>query len=214
METSVLPTLDSDIANGLLPATKIPQWALTKKYRSLWARRIGNFAALKNHLRTQTAFFSIDVKSCPGSITEVGMAHLPSFSHQRPTGIKEFAEEQNVKFGCLTFRQRKEPRMERENFKWSSKEETSIHEVNADSAEGNVIEFFGRIKELSGLEHIIVIGFTMNAEFNAIFDQMPALIPHISAWIDIQPIIYEVDRITGASTTCVHCHLYNDQCQQ
>lgn len=187
--------------------TRIPQWGLTRKYRSLWARRIGDFAALKSHLQVPTAFISFDVESFPdGRITEIGMAFLPSIGHERPTDIREFAKNHNVVSRCLKIRsqEQKAPKRRQECFKWRFQEAT-MQEIDIDLAEAKMIEFLEYIREISHAKHLTLIGFAMGAEFNSLFHQTPAVIQYISAWVDIQPIIWEVDRL--AETPARRCHL-------
>ncbi|KAI8945246.1 hypothetical protein F4801DRAFT_569099 [Xylaria longipes] len=197
---------DSQAAGIPRLSTRIPEWGYTKKYRSLWARRIGDFAALKSHLQATTTFVSLDVESYPdGRITEIGMAFLPCIGHERPANITEFAEKHNVLFRCLKIRSQgqQEPRRKREHFKWRLQEAT-VQEIDIDSAETKIIEFLEYIREASHVKHVTFIGFAMNAEFNSLFHQMPAVVQYISAWVDIQPIIWEVDRLAGTPTNLDH----------
>ncbi|KAI0865275.1 hypothetical protein F4860DRAFT_526976 [Xylaria cubensis] len=188
------------------PSTRIPDWARTKKHRSLWARRISNFTALKSHLQTTTAFVSLDIESHPDRrITEIGIAFLPSIGHERPVDIKNFAENHNVSSRCLKIRSQgqKEERRHREHFKWRMQEAT-IQEIDIDLAEAKMIEFLEYIREVSDVQHLTFIGFAMHVEFNSIFHRMPAVVQYISAWVDIQPIIEEVDRLAGTPTHYGH----------
>ncbi|KAI1750580.1 hypothetical protein F4782DRAFT_548526 [Xylaria castorea] len=202
------PTAPNSQAAGIPQlSTRIPEWGRTKKYRSLWARRISNFAALKSHLQATTTFVSLDIESYPDRrITEIGMAFLPSIGHERPADIKEFAESHNVSFRCLKIRSQgqQEGKMHREHFKWRLQEAT-IQEIDIDVAEAKMIEFLEYIRKASHVQHLTFIGFAMNTEFNSLFHQMPAVVQYISAWVDIQPIIWEVDRLAGTPTD--HCYL-------
>ncbi|KAI0903759.1 hypothetical protein F4823DRAFT_629149 [Ustulina deusta] len=202
MQPNSPTALDFQAASTPRPSTRIPAWGYTRKYRSLWASRIGDFAALQSHLQATTAFVSLDVESCPGGrITEIGMAFLPSIGHERPADIKEFADNHNVFFRCLKIRShgQQEPRKLREHFKWRLQGAT-IQEIDIDSAEAKMIEFLEYIREASHSKHLTFIGFAMSAEFDLLFRQMPAVVQYISAWVDIQPIIWEVDGLAGAPT--------------
>ncbi|KAI0555778.1 hypothetical protein F4679DRAFT_569480 [Xylaria curta] len=188
------------------PSTRTPDWARTRKYRSLWARRISNFTALKSHLETTTAFVSLDIESHPGGrITEIGIAFLPFIGHERPADIKYFAESHNVASRCLKIRSQgqQEGRRHREHFKWRLQEAT-IQEIDIDLAEARMIEFLEYIREASNVQHLTFVGFAMNVEFNSLFRRMPAVVQYISAWVDIQPIIEEVDRLAGTPTHYGH----------
>ncbi|KAI1741136.1 hypothetical protein F4680DRAFT_458315 [Xylaria scruposa] len=197
---------DSQASSIPQRCTRIPDWARTRKYRSLWARRISNFTAFKSHLETTTAFVSLDIESHPdGRITEIGIAFLPAIGHERPADIKYFAESHNVAFRCLKIQPQgqQEGRRNREHFKWRFQEAT-IQEIDIDLAEAKMIEFLEHIREASDVQHLTFIGFAMNVEFNSIFHRMPAVVQYISAWVDIQPIIEEVDRLAGTPTHYGH----------
>ncbi|KAI1186717.1 hypothetical protein F5B17DRAFT_454134 [Nemania serpens] len=192
---------------GVSPLSiRIPDWAITRRYRSLWARRIGDFAALKHHLKSTTAFVSFDIElHQDGRISEIGLAYLPSTGHERPVEIMRFAATHAVDVRCLKTPSlgRKEPARDRENFKWRF-EEPTVQEIDADLAEAKIIEFLEHVRSVSGVEHITLIGFAMGAEFKFLFHQVPAVITYISAWVDIQPIVWEVDWLAGTRTDHHH----------
>ncbi|KAI0146195.1 hypothetical protein GGR57DRAFT_288932 [Xylariaceae sp. FL1272] len=81
MRQSLIHTTDAERGESaalLKLVSKPPRWATRKPYESLWARRIPDFAALKNHLRAKTAFVSLDIESYPDErIRGIGVAYLP-----------------------------------------------------------------------------------------------------------------------------------------
>ncbi|KAI0205144.1 hypothetical protein F4808DRAFT_448223 [Astrocystis sublimbata] len=184
-------------------ATKIPAWAYYKKNKSLWESRICDFAALKGHLQTPTTYVSFDIESNPdGLITDIGMAYLPSVCHERPTNIQNFARHHSVFFCCLEI---DSPTIRNSNLRrssWRRRERLACRDqraanqkIESTSAEAKMIEFIEYARGLSQTRHLTLIGFAMGAEFNVLLQQVSAVIQYISAWVDIQPIIWEVDSL-------------------
>ncbi|KAI1356020.1 hypothetical protein F5Y01DRAFT_325113 [Xylaria sp. FL0043] len=190
-------------------STRTPAWGITKKYRSLWAKRIGNFAELKSHLQTGTTFVSLDVESLSdGSITEIGMAFLPSVGPERPVDIIEFAKNCEVfpRWLVIQSQRQREPRMHQEHFKWRFQEAT-IQQIDIDSAEAKIIEFLEYVRGTCLVQNFIFVGFGMGAEIRSLLLQMPSVVYYISAWVDIQPIIWEVDKLAGSQINHHRIHL-------
>ncbi|KAI0015561.1 hypothetical protein F4780DRAFT_784063 [Xylariomycetidae sp. FL0641] len=168
------------------------KWA---QWRRLWENNLPDLATLRHRAKT-ASFLAIDLEPWnrnEGEFAEIGLAFIPSASHQSPFSLRNctprtwanVVEQFRVRSRCFRVEEHKQGTCRpREKYLYGQVEYIKRTEV-----EDALMQAITSFKADSDLySEMVLIGFDMSFEFRALSAILPRLHTQFSSWMDLQEI--------------------------